>query len=255
MGIGAAVGPLVGAGASLLGGYLGNKGAKQAGGQMSSGALQAAMIQQQMFQQVQQSLAPFQQYGTNALQSLSPLIGTAPGTNPMTAELTSRFAPTMERLEQTPGYQFILDQGLRSTQNSFAARGLGTSGNALRGAADYATGLASNTFQQQFGNYWGENKSIYDMLSGAGMTGLNAANIGAGAAANFGNMIGNSLQSAGNAQGQATIAGTNALTKGIGGAYGLLNANPPSWWGGGGQGGGGYSPSFSSPEMSPWYST
>ena len=53
-------------------------------------------------------------------------------------------------LEQTPGYQFALSQGLQATQNSAAARGLGVSGAALKGAATFATGLADNTYQQQF---------------------------------------------------------------------------------------------------------
>ncbi len=53
-------------------------------------------------------------------------------------------------LRQTPGYQFALSQGLQATQNSAAARGLGVSGAALKGAATFATGLADNTYQQQF---------------------------------------------------------------------------------------------------------
>jgi hypothetical protein len=56
------------------------------------------------------------------------------------------------QLEQTPGYQFNLAQGLKATQNSAAARGLGVSGAALKGAATYATGLADSTYQNQFNN-------------------------------------------------------------------------------------------------------
>jgi hypothetical protein len=58
--------------------------------------------------------------------------------------------PTQAQLEATPGYQFTLQQGLESTQNSAAARGLGNSGAALKGAATYATGLANQTYQNQF---------------------------------------------------------------------------------------------------------
>jgi hypothetical protein len=59
---------------------------------------------------------------------------------------------TEAELVQTPGYQFNLSQGLRAAQNSAAARGLGVSGAALRGAANYATGLADSTYQNQFAN-------------------------------------------------------------------------------------------------------
>lgn len=53
-------------------------------------------------------------------------------------------------LAQTPGYQFALTQGLKATQAGFAAKGLGSSGAALRGAADYTTGLASQTYGMIF---------------------------------------------------------------------------------------------------------
>lgn len=56
-------------------------------------------------------------------------------------------------LEATPGYKFTLDQGLKSTQNSFAAKGLGNSGAALKGAAQFTTGLADQTYQSQLNNY------------------------------------------------------------------------------------------------------
>lgn len=57
---------------------------------------------------------------------------------------------TQAELEQTPGYQFARSQGLQSVQNSAAARGLGVSGAAMKGAATFATGLADNTYQAQF---------------------------------------------------------------------------------------------------------
>ena len=53
-------------------------------------------------------------------------------------------------LEQTPGYQFARSQGQQAVASSAAARGLGVSGAALKGAATFATGLADNTYQNQF---------------------------------------------------------------------------------------------------------
>ena len=226
------IGTVLGGGLSLAGGLFQSRAANKGAGQMAGGNILAALLQQQMYQQQMANLQPYLQYGQSALQELAPLIGI--GGDPLSAPLTSRFAPTQERLEQTPGYQFTRDQGLKNLQNAFAAKGLGSSGNALRGAAEYATGLASNTFQQQFQNYWGENKNIFDMLSGAGGVGLSAAGAGANLAGTFGNNIGNALQGAGNAYGQGTMAGSNALWRGIGDAYGIFNANmgsqPSSFW-------------------------
>lgn len=61
-------------------------------------------------------------------------------------------AMTQADLEATPGYQFTLSQGLKAVQNSASARGLGVSGAAMKGAADYATGLSNQTYAQRFAN-------------------------------------------------------------------------------------------------------
>lgn len=74
-------------------------------------------------------------------------VGTMPNL-PSTVALPPRL--TQQELEQTPGYQFTRNQGLQAVQNSAAARGLGVSGAALKGAATFATGLADSTYQQQF---------------------------------------------------------------------------------------------------------
>lgn len=59
---------------------------------------------------------------------------------------------TEKWLQQTPGYQFQLQQGLEQTQAAAAARGLGVSGASLKGAATYATGVADSNYQNQFNN-------------------------------------------------------------------------------------------------------
>jgi hypothetical protein len=72
-------------------------------------------------------------------------------------------------LAKTPGYQFTLDQGLRGVANQEAAKGRGVSGNELAGAATYATGLANNTFNQQFQNAMaGQGLSFGQTLQGQG---------------------------------------------------------------------------------------
>jgi len=52
----------------------------------------------------------------------------------------------------TPGYQFQLQQGLQATQATNAARGLGSSGMNDAAQTQYAEGLASSTYQQDFNN-------------------------------------------------------------------------------------------------------
>lgn len=225
MGIGAAVGGL----ASLGGGLLKSGAASSASGAQAQAAMMAAMLQMQMFQQTQANEAPFISAGKDAIGAVQAMTGTNPGGNPLTAPLTSRFMPTMEQLAATPGYQFTLDQGLKATQNSFAAKGLGTSGPALRGAADYASGLASQTYQQQFGNYWAQNRDIYNMLAGQGQLGANVA-VGQGnQGIQVGANVGSNLISGGNAQANGILGSANALTGGINNAigYGMMGAGTP----------------------------
>lgn len=225
MGIGAIIGGL-GSVVSGLFGASASKSASDAQVQQQQAALQ---LQQGMFNKVQQNLAPYMQYGTS---NLGTLLGALPG-------LTEKFAPTMAQLEQTPGYQFTLGQGLKALDNNFSAQGLGgtsavwgtpdangristggpqgPSGALGKALEDYTTGLASNTFQQQFGNYWGQNQNIYNMLSGGVGLGENAAAGVGQAGMTTGQNMSNTLSNIGTAQAQGTLGAAGAINQGISG--------------------------------------
>ena len=172
--------------ASIGGSLLSSKASKGAADTQSASAKYAADLQNKQFQQTQANFAPFLQFGTNALNQFTPdavNLYSDPGQGPWTssntltaaagsipgvptsaalpdqagvtqaAQAVSAAAPgSMNEAElvKTPGYQFALSQGLQAAQNSAAARGLGVSGAALKGAATFATGLADNTYQNQF---------------------------------------------------------------------------------------------------------
>lgn len=195
-----------------------------------------------MFGQVRQSLTPYINAGG---QGISDLQSALPG---LTTPMNPTFAPTQQQLEQTPGYQFQLNQGLQATQNGYASQGLGVSGAALKGAANYSEGLAGTTWQQQaqnyyqgFNNYLGQNQQIYNQLSGLASLGENAA-AGVGNAGLSAQNQANALQTSGAA---ATAAGqvgsANALSSAIssgtstaGNAGLLLALNNNGLFGGGG---------------------
>src|SRR6185312_3332229 len=209
MPVGAALGVsgIVGAGASLLGSQ-----------QQASAANRAADMQQQQYKQTRTDLMPFTQAGQNA-------------TNMLTTALPGLTAPinlTEDWLRQTPGYQFNLNQGLKSVQNGAAARGLGASGAALKGAAGYATGLADSTYQNQFNNAVTNKLNAYNMLSGVSSLGENAAAqtgaYGTQAAAN----AGNALTNAGTAQAAGLVGAGNSLVNGLNtyGGYQFAQQNP-----------------------------
>ncbi len=209
---------IAGTAASVGSAVIGSDAATSAAQTQANAANNASAQQLAMFEQLRTSLQPFVNTGTAANSQLAALTGTNAGGNPLTAPLTKPFQPTMAQLAATPGYQFSLQQGLEATQNSYAAQGLGASGAAEKGAANYAEGLAGTTYQQQFGNYLAQNQQIYNMLGGLNSQGENAAagvgNAGLGAATTAGGFS----TSGAAASAAGTIGAANAISGGITGA-------------------------------------
>lgn len=207
----------IGAGGSILGAGIGAYAQTQAAGKAVS-AEEAMYHQglgwaQNMLTGAQNTLNPYISAGTNALTQY----------NAALPQLTAPFSAAT--LPSTPGYQFTLDQGLKSTQNSYAAMGLGSSGAAMKGAAGYATGLAQNTYNQQFGNYLAQNAQIGNLLFQPASLGAGSANTlagvegqlgaaGLGGAVQTGGNVGNAIMGGGNAIAGAAAGSANALTGG-----------------------------------------
>lgn len=200
----------LGLGANALTNYLASQ-------NQSNAANNASNTQLQMFQQTQQNLSPFIQAGQGANAALA--AGTGLNTaNPLSSPLLQ--APTANlseaALEQTPGYQFNLYQGLKGLQNSYAAQGLGSSGAAVKGAEQYATGLADSTYQNQYNNAVTNQTNQFNRL-------LSLSELGQSSAAGLGNTGQQTASNIGNNTIQAANAGSAALT-GTGNAlsnYGL----------------------------------
>lgn len=176
-------------------------GAQSAASAQKSAADEASQTQLGMFNKLQGNLAPYMAAGTNANAELAKQL---PG-------LTAPISMNETTLQNTPGYQFNLTQGLKSVQNSAAARGLGISGAALKGAANYATGLADSTYQNQFNNAQTNRSFALNALTGQQSVGENAAAGVGNAGVATGNSIASNQLGAGNAAGAAAIATGNAV--------------------------------------------
>lgn len=198
-GIGSLIGGIAGAGASLAAAKL-----------QADAAKRAIKSQEQMFAKVRGDLAPYIGRGSEATNQLMDRM----------PELSRRFEPTMEELEATPGYQFTLQQALKAGQNSYAARGLGSSGAAIKGAQDRAANLASQTYNQQLQNYMGQNLQEYNMLMGPAGLGQAAAAGQASVGQQFAANIGQHQQNVGTAWGAGAVGATNALNSGFQNAMG-----------------------------------
>ncbi len=164
-------------------------------------------------------LAPYRELGTKAANDLSSRLD----------YLTSPIVMDQNALEQTPGYQFTKTQGLKAVQNSAAARGLGVSGAALKGAATFATGLADQTYQTQF-NLENINRSnafnrLQALVSGGQTATVQGGAVGTGTAGpvvTAGSQAGGAAIGAGNARAAAINATGGAFSKlasDVGGYY------------------------------------
>jgi hypothetical protein len=203
-----------------------------ASGQAASASKSAAGLQMQQYNTTRGDLAPFAGAGQAVLGDLDALAKSGPnggGTDYLAqAAGLQPGQMTQAQLEATPGYQFNLAQGLKSTQSAAAARGLGVSGAALKGAATFATGLADSTYQNQFNNAQTRFQNSLNLNTAQQSNVTNqfnrlstTANLGENAAAQTGQAGTSAAASAGNylnQAGQAAAAGTTGTVSAAAGA-------------------------------------
>lgn len=220
---------------AVASGVMGSNAAKSAAQTQANSAKYAADLQHSQFEETQNNLKPFLTTGASALPALAKLAGGS-GSGEM-----------LNTLKSLPGYQFQLDQGLKASQNGYAAQGLGASGAAQKGAADYAEGLAGTSYQGLFNN-------IYNTANLGLNAGTQIGNFGqqsvtnqgnlltSGAAATAAGQVGSANAITGAVNGVANGLGSTALIyglnsagmfgpKGAGGSAGMMTPNQLSAWG------------------------
>jgi hypothetical protein len=202
--------------------------------QAAGAAKDSANLQKMQYLMTRQDLSPFMAAGASALPGLATLASSGPtGGGPNYVDLAyNQYLPprmTQAELEQTPGYQFQLQQGLKQIQSAAAMRGLGVSGASLKGAAEFVTGLADKNYQNQFNNAQQRFKDVLELNTGqqGQLTNQfqrlqNTATLGANAAAGLGSQgvqaagnAGNALQAAGEAEARGLTNTGNALNQGL----------------------------------------
>lgn len=171
-------------GGAVVGGVASFAGSSKAAKTSQNIANQSNALTKQMYDTTRSDLMPYQQFGQQGMTNLNDRMG----------YLTTPFSMTQSQLEQTPGYQFNLYQGLKAVNNEMGARGLLNSGAVMKGAANYATGLADSTYMDQFNMDQTQKQNIYNRLLGVVQTGENAA----------------AQTGAYGTQAAGTVAGTNA---------------------------------------------
>ena len=137
----------------------------------------------------------------------------------------------MAKFQQSPGYAFQVQQGLRGVDAAAASQGILRSGATIKAEET----LGSNLANQDFGNYWNR----LQQLSSGGLTAAgDIAKAATGGATNLANV------DVGQAGADASIYGNMAKSIGTS-ANGLMNNQGfQSWLGGSGGGSAGYDPSI-----------
>lgn len=215
--MGGIIGSVIGAGAQT-------SAADTAASAQEEAANQANATQQQMFNTTQQNIAPYLGVGNSAASAITNAAGLNTS-NPLTSALLSPITMDQATLEQTPGYQFEKQQGLEAVENNSAANGLGVSGAEQKAAAQYAEGLASSNYEQQFNNAVTNQTNQFNKLQTLVGTGQSSA-VGQGQiSANVASNIGNNTIGAGNAAAASSIATGNAISGGINNAVGYNYLN------------------------------
>ncbi len=174
----------------------------------------ASQVQQGMFNQTQANLQPWMQGGQVALSELNNRLGLSGDPNSGNfGQLTHQFG--LSDFQQSPAYQFNLEQGKAAIDKASASRGKFYNPSTLQDIAKYSQGLASNEYQNAFSNYNTNMGNIYNRLSGISGAGQNAAaNLG-GFSGTLAGQLGSNITGAGNAQAAGQVGVGNAITGGI----------------------------------------
>ena len=191
-------------GSAVVGGVVSSNAASKAAKAQTSAANQANDTQWAMHNQSRTDNKPFYDAGVTALNKLA----TMPDF-------------TGADLQNEPGYQFALNEGMKGVTNSAAARGGLLSGAALKAASQYNNDYASTKYNDAF-NRDATNKNRLANIAGIGQTASNTnTSSGLSTAAN----VSSNQLGAGNARASGYVANGNALTNGLGQATNWYTQN------------------------------
>lgn len=154
---------------------------------------------QSMFNTVNQNAQPYLQAGSQAVGQLQ-------------SNMSSLNQPfTMQQFQQSPGYQFSLQQGQQAVQNSSAAQGGLVSGAQMAALNNYSQNQANTEYQNAFNNYQTQQQNTYNRLAGVAQMGASSNAALGGQMMNTANQIGQNTIGASNAYAASQQQGMNNL--------------------------------------------
>jgi hypothetical protein len=198
----------ISAGGSILGGYLGGRGAEKAAQTQAASGREAIAQQRQMFDIQNEQQRPYREAGYSALSDIA-------GMKPY---LTKQFGQEDFLAGIDPSYNFRLAQGNLATTNLANQAGGLIGGNALQGLTNYGQGAASTEFQNAFNRFQTQRGNIYNTLAGIAGIGQKSQEQTSNLAQNTAGNIGQATIGIGNALAGGQVGTANAYSNAIQGA-------------------------------------
>ena len=210
-------------GSSLLGGYFGNKSAKDAADKSAEATMASIAEQRRQYDTSRADYAPYLAAGTGAVNRLGAGV-MANGEFGSTMPFDFKYDANAD-----PGTAFRMSEGVKALDRSAASRGGLLSGATLRGVERYAQDLGSQEYNNAFNRYTtgfnanvGERNQLFNRLSGVAGTGQTAVrDVTAQGATTAGN-IGNAYMTDAVNQGNAGMAGAGMRNSAFSGGANML---------------------------------
>tara|TARA_B100000965_G_scaffold404923_1_gene437159 strand:- start:1374 stop:1985 length:612 start_codon:yes stop_codon:yes gene_type:complete len=185
---------------SLFSAAAGIYGANKSADAMADAIEQATALQERQMRLAKQQFTPYAQAGTEALGQYQGNIGNQP-----------TYQNTLANLVNDPGYQFRLQQGQQTLENSAAARGNLLSGATLKDLTGYAQGMASQEGQAAYSRDFNAFNNTQNQLANLMQQGFNASGQIVGTGQTSANNLANLALMGGESQGNMYMGRANAL--------------------------------------------
>ena len=196
------------AGSAVIGGglsYLSSKESSKAAGKAADAQTD---VQWGMYNQSREDMAPWREAGERSLADLERVQGTYEGA-----------VMDPSQYEQSPGYNWLEEQGRKTINRQSAAQGRFGSGRHQKDLMQYGQGLALQDYQ----GYLGRLESLMNRYAGTSQVGQTSSAQVAGLGANAANQVGNAQYASEINQGNARTGlyqnisniGSNAVNQGL----------------------------------------
>ena len=209
----------VGAGVAVGGAILGQMGASKAAKAQDKQSKRAIKEQRRQFDLTRADNKPWMDRGNEAGGALQQRMGLgADNGSGNYGELMHSF--NNNDFVKDPGYQFRMDEGAKGVEHSAAARGGLLSGAQAKAMERYSQGFASNEFGDAYNRFNNDQGNRYNRLSGISQQGQAGAEYLGNAGQRSADAISGIQMQRGQNKAEATMGKYNALSQGLGGAYG-----------------------------------